>query len=417
MYRFIHAADIHLDSPLRGLTRYEGAPVEEIREASRRALKNLIQLALDEEASFVILSGDVFDSDWRDYNTGLFFINQIARLTQAGIQVFLIAGNHDAISPISRNLKMPENVYTFSTRTFESKSLEKIGVVIHGRSFPGRAVEENWVPSFPEPVKDAFNIGILHTSVSGYAGHDTYAPCTLDSLVNKGYNYWALGHVHKEQVLSKAPWIVFPGNIQGRYIREAGAKGCMLVSVEDNDVVDAEFRELDVLRWYHLVIDTGGGNEDDVLAKFSEQLEDTMSEAKGRTAAVRVTIIGACSAHGAFMKDPEKWRNELKAAAINVGGGGIWLEKIIFATSSSSPQLPDGILQEILDNIYGTDGNEPLLLESGKTSLKKLFEKLPPELTSGDEALSLDDTAWLDKSLHEGMEQLMANMVSPLEER
>lgn len=417
MYRFIHAADIHLDSPLRGLARYEGAPVEEIREASRRALKNLVQLALNEEVSFVIFSGDVFDSDWKDYNTGLFFVSQITRLNQAGIQVFLVAGNHDAISPISRSLKMPENVHTFSTRTFQSKHIDKEGVVIHGRSFPSRAVEENWVPSFPEPIKDLFNIGVLHTSLSGYAGHDNYAPCTLDSLINKGYDYWALGHVHKAEVLSTSPWVVFPGNIQGRHIRETGAKGCRLVSFEDNEVVDSEFRELDVLRWHHLMVDAGSGNEDDMLARFSEQLEDVMSDSEGRTAAVRVTVTGVCAAHGAFMKDPEKWRNELKAAAINAGGGGVWLEKIIFATGSSSPHVPDGLLQEILDNIHGSNGEEAQFLESGKSSLKKLFEKLPPEITSGEEALSLDDEAWLKKALGEGMEQLMANMVSSPEER
>ncbi len=417
MFRFIHAADIHLDSPLKGLARYEGAPVNEIREASRRALKNLVQLALDEEAGFVILSGDIFDRDWRDYNTGLFFVSQMARLHHAGIPVFLAAGNHDASSPISRSLKMPENVHIFSTRTFESRRIDRLGAVIHGRGFPGRSVEENWVPSYPEPLRDAFNIGVLHTSLAGYAGHDTYAPCTLDSLVAKGYDYWALGHVHKHEVLSTSPYIVFPGNIQGRHIRETGGKGCMLVSVEDAEVVDAEFRTLDVLRWYHLNFEMHGWNEDDFMAAFASRLVDILDDADGRIAAVRTTISTDGGIHGAFLKDPNRWRNELRAAAIDAGRGEIWLEKIVFTHGTDQSGLHAGLPDDLLRAMGQTAEDEAEFLQSGRAALKKLFEKLPPEITSGEDALSPDDERWLDQILREGMERLIARMRGPGEVR
>lgn len=417
MYRFIHAADIHLDSPLKGLARYEGAPVEEIRETSRRALKNLVRLALDEEARFVVLSGDVFDGDWRDYNTGLFFIGQMSKLARAGVQVFLAAGNHDSLSPISRTLRMPENVHVFSTRSFESKRLDRIGAVIHGRGFPGRVVNENWVPSFPEPVKDAFNIGILHTSLAGYAGHDTYAPCTLDALQNKGYDYWALGHIHRHEILSASPHVVFPGNIQGRHIREAGAKGCVLVSVSDNEVFDAEFRELDVLRWHHLFIGADQAGPDDVMAEFAERMSGIVHGSGGRIAAVRLTVRGGKKAYAAFMKDPEKWRSELKAAAIDAGRGEVWLEKILFEASGPLSRVPDGLLKELLDSLQEEGRDDSGLPEAGIASLKRLFEKLPPELTTGEDAWSLDDVPRLRQAASEGMDRLVAAMVGAREER
>ena len=409
--KFIHAADLHLDSPLRGLALYDSAPVEEIRAASRRALKKLVQLSIDERVRFVIFSGDVFDGDWKDYNTGLFFASQMSRLKQEGVRVFIAAGNHDAVSPISRSLKMPDNVHTFSSRAFESVVLDDIGVVIHGRSFPGREVKEDWVPSFPKPVKGAFNIGVLHTSVGGYTEHLTYAPCSLGSLINKGYDYWALGHVHASEILNRSPWVVFPGNIQGRHVRETGAKGCMLVSVTDNEVMDAVLCELDVLRWYNLVI--SARREDDVdalIGIFKDRLNEIINGAGGRIVAVRVTITGPCVAHEAFMKDPEKWRNELRAVSIDEGRGEVWLEKIRFTTDSTIPKASSGLIEELMGHMRKLSEDDDALLNSNKEALKKLQEKLPSEITTGEEALLLDNPAWLRKTLLEGMAQLNVRM-------
>ena len=109
MFKFIHAADIHLDSPLRGLDKYEGAPVESIRGATRRAFANLVSLSISEHVDFVILAGDIYDGDWKDYNTGLFFVKELSRLEEAGIPVVLLYGNHDAQSRITKSLTLPEN--------------------------------------------------------------------------------------------------------------------------------------------------------------------------------------------------------------------------------------------------------------------------------------------------------------------
>lgn len=229
MFKFIHAADIHLDSPLRGLARYEGAPVAELRSATRQALEGLIRTAIEEEVAFVLLAGDLYDGDWRDYNTGLFFASQMSKLRKVGIKVFLISGNHDAQSQITKTIRLPDNVRQLSTRKPETVLLENVGVAIHGRGFATRAVTEDISATYPDARAGYFNIGMLHTSANGREGHEPYAPCTVQGLAAKGYDYWALGHVHKREVLSEDPWIVFSGNIQGRHIREQGAKGCSLV--------------------------------------------------------------------------------------------------------------------------------------------------------------------------------------------
>ena len=258
MFKFIHSADIHLDSPLIGLQQYPGAPVEEIRGATRQALKALVELALAEEVAFVLIAGDLYDRDWKDYNTGLFFTAQMSRLREAGIQVLLISGNHDAASHMTKHLRLPDNVFRPSHQAPESMILEDLGVVVHGQGFYTKAVTENLAVKFPPPRPDLFNIGLLHTSANGRPGHETYAPCTLEDLLAKGYDYWALGHVHQREVLHQDPWVVYPGNIQGRHIREAGPKGCTLVTVDDGKVTAVDHHDLDVLRWARCEVDATG---------------------------------------------------------------------------------------------------------------------------------------------------------------
>ena len=196
MFKFIHAADVHLDSPLRGLEQYEGAPVEEIRNAARRALSNLVDLAIRQEVAFVLIAGDLYDGDWRDYNTGLFFVDQARRLREAKIPLYLISGNHDAANRMTRTLKMPENVTFFSAERPETALLPDLDVAIHGQSFAKAAVYDDLSEGYPIVDSGHFNIGMLHTCAAGQEGHDRYAPCSVEGLKAKGYDYWALGHIH-----------------------------------------------------------------------------------------------------------------------------------------------------------------------------------------------------------------------------
>ena len=267
MFRFIHAADPHLDSPLQGLELHEGAPVGVLRGATRRAFGNLVDLAIEEAVDFVVIAGDLYDGDWKDYSTGLFFRSQMVRLQAKGIPVYLIAGNHDAASVVSKKLSLPENVHVFSTRTTESVEVPGQPVVIHGRGFPHRAVPENLDKDYPPAVAGRFNLGLLHTSLTGRPEHDTYAPCSEQDLRSKGYGYWALGHIHQPEVISEDPWIVFAGNCQGRHAREAGPRGCRLVTVNDAlEVERADWQPLDVVRWQVLEVDLTGVEDESVEA-------------------------------------------------------------------------------------------------------------------------------------------------------
>src|SRR5438552_1397988 len=244
--KFVHAADLHIDSPMRGLVRYEGAPLSAMRGATRRAFENLIDLCLEEKAAFLLLAGDIFDGSWRDYSTGLFFAMQLSRLRALDIPVVLVRGNHDAESRITKHLRLPSHVHELSVRAPESFEIPGAGVWVHGQGFATRAVTDDLAAAYPAAKRDALNIGLLHTSAGGREGHENYAPCRVETLVDKGYDYWALGHVHKREVLSEAPHIVFPGNLQGRHAREMGAKGATLVRVE-NGIASALHRALDVV--------------------------------------------------------------------------------------------------------------------------------------------------------------------------
>jgi DNA repair exonuclease SbcCD nuclease subunit len=231
--RFLHAADAHLDSPLRGLDDYEGAPIEALRGATRRAFTALIQLALLERVDFVIIAGDLYDGDWRDYNTGLFFINCVRELDRAAIPVVLLTGNHDADSRITARLTLPDNVHLLPTAQPGTKRFDHLRVAVHGQGFARQSEKRNLALEYPSPVTGFFNIGVLHTALDGREGHAPYAPCKIDDLVARGYDYWALGHIHKRESVNgnRHPRIEFPGNLQGRHVREVGATGEPLLSV------------------------------------------------------------------------------------------------------------------------------------------------------------------------------------------
>ncbi len=329
MFRFLHAADTHIDSPLEGLDAYDGAPVEALRGATRVAFENLVRLALEEEVDFLLLAGDIYDGDWKDFSTGLFLTRQLRRLRERGIPVYLIAGNHDAASVLTRKLTLPDNVHVFSTRTAESREVPGLPVVIHGRGFPHRAVPENLALDYPARRPGLFNIGLLHTSLTGAPGHDTYAPCSLADLAGKGYQYWALGHVHQPQVLSTQPWVVYPGNSQGRHVREAGARGCRLVTVGDDlEVVDAEFRALDVVRWTRLEIDVSDdASLADAHARIGDALVEAAAAAEGRLLAARIVLVGGTTLHAALKRDLPGLRAECINQAQRVPDG-IWIENV-----------------------------------------------------------------------------------------
>jgi len=382
MIRFIHAADAHIDSPLKGLEAHDGAPVELLRGATRRAFENLIQLAIDENTDFMVIAGDLYDGDWKDYSTGLFFRGQMVRLRDKGISVYLIVGNHDAASVISRKLSLPENVHVFSTRTTESMEVAGHPVVIHGRGFPNRAVPENLVFDYPPAVPNKFNIGLLHTSLTGRAGHDIYAPCSENDLCQKGYGYWALGHIHQPEVINRDPWIVFAGNCQGRHAGEVGPHGCRLVTVNDSlHVQNVEWHDLDVVRWQVLQIDLAGVTEEpEALSRVTKSIAGAVSEADGRLVAARVVFTGATPLHGSLHSETHRWHAETLGRAQDQGEEVVWIEQIKVSTSPvyNLAQLAerDALTKIVLETL------EQARIESENlpAEIKEMLDVLPLEV-------------------------------------
>jgi exonuclease SbcD len=334
MFRFLHTADLHLDSPLRGLAMRDEAAAQTLLGASRRAFESLVDLALAEPVDFVVIAGDVYDRDWKGYETGLFFRRGMARLASEGVPVYLVAGNHDAASVISRRLTLPENVRVFSSRAPETHQPEPWPVAIHGMSFPNRAVEENLVPRYPDPVPGKFNLGLLHTSLAGSEGHDTYAPCTVAELVAKGYDYWALGHIHQPQIVHESPWIVYPGNLQGRHIRENGPRGCRIVDVDDAlEVTACEWHALDVARWETVAVALdGAASLDEALPRLRAAVASAVEGAEGRLLALRLVLSGATAAHGELCSHFDRLEAEALSIADEFGEGAVWLERVKLAT-------------------------------------------------------------------------------------
>jgi DNA repair protein SbcD/Mre11 len=395
--RFLHAADLHIDSPLRGLDRYAGAPVERLRTATRQALERLVDKALAEAVDFVLLAGDIYDRDWQDFHTGLFFREQMVRLGRGGIPVFMVQGNHDAASVISRQLTLPPNVTVFSSRKAQTHRLEGLSVAIHGRSFRDRAEDADLVPSYPDPVPGWLNIGLLHTSLTGRAGHDLYAPTDLGTLVAKGYDYWALGHVHAREVVAESPRIVFPGNLQGRHANETGAKGCELVSVSAGRI-EAEFVPLDLVRWGQVTVSLDGIDRVEALGDaVRAAMSPLLAGAGDRLHAVRVSLTGCTGLHALEAERPGTLDAEVRAAAQDLPEAEVWIEQVRLALTSpmdraraAERQDAVGELVRLVDSI----GADPAALDAlVRAELGGLLGTLPPEVAAmaAGEVPRLDD--------------------------
>lgn len=383
--KFIHAADIHLDSPLLGISAYPDAPVDTLRGATRAAFTNLVSEAIDLEIDFLIIAGDLYDGGWKDHNTGIYFCKEMGRLKKVGIPVYLLFGNHDAESEMTKKLQLPDNVFVFDSRKSTTFQIENLRVALHGRSFREAATMDNLVIGYPVPMKGMFNIGVLHTALEGNAAHANYAPCSLDELHAKGYDYWALGHVHEHKIWQGASTIVFPGNLQGRYIKETGARGAVLVTVDEVGVQDVERLYVDVLRWHDLEVDAAPCNSmSEVVQAIARQLEQFLSNCQvGLPYAVRVSVEGKSNAHGELFGLEAQLRAEVLALAASIAPDRLWIEKVRVRTAPAdageairarADALAD--LQVLLDAV---DTDEDFLRKL-QDELLALVTKAPPEL-------------------------------------
>ena len=388
-FTFIHAADLHIDSPFAGLRLKDEDVARRFANAGRQAVEALINETVASEAAFLILAGDVFDGDWKDVTTGLFFVRAISALHRAGIPTFMVKGNHDAESLMSRGLAYPDTVNVFPSSKAATIILDAYRVVLHGRSFPNRFTAE-FVETYPARRDGWLNIGVLHTSLDGRPGHDGYAPCTVDDLKRFGYDYWALGHIHAAEIVHKDPWIVFPGNLQGRSIRETGAKGAVRVTVEDGKIVEVTPLVLDGARWAHLSLDiVDADSEDEVVARVTAAIADAHRDAEGRPLAIRVTLTGTTPLHNQLIARRELLEDDIRAHALQFGDD-CWVEQLKVKTTL--PPRPAANLSAEdsldLDRMLAEAAQDPEFAAAMAELIDTVKAKLPKDL---HDELSTDD--------------------------
>lgn len=416
MFKFLHTADLHLDSPLVNLDRYDGAPIESFRSATRRALDNLVELAIREQVAFILIAGDLFDGDCRDFNTPLHLRRKLEELRAAGIRVLIIQGNHDAESGMRKafRLQLPDNVHLFATDKPETVKFNDLRVAIHGQGFADRAVEQDLSADYPKPVRNWLNIGLLHTSCGTYEGHDRYAPSSIKSLSQKGYDYWALGHIHKPMTLAgPEPWIVYPGNPQGRHIREEGPRGCVIATVED-ERIDIKTHVVDVLRWAHCQVDTAGCDEPGaVLAVAQIEVGQQLELSDGRPLAVRLELVGRCGAHRELSRHSQYWDRRLREAMIDRFDEHVWVEKIKFHTQAEVDPTAldrDDPLGELLAGVRDPDSSQ-FALTAVRDEFDQLLKQLPSDPRLNDGSLNLEDPAVVETLLAEVRELLTSRLL------
>lgn len=341
-FSFVHAADFHLDSPFVGLGRLpegQSRVVEELREATFRSFEAVITLCLRDQVDFLLVAGDVYDGADRSLKAQLRFRDGLRRLSEAGIRAFVVHGNHDPLDGWADAIKLPEGVHDFGP-DLESVVFEKDGRAvarIHGISYPTRKIGSRFGTGFQRVGDEPFQIGLFHCNIGGDTRHDPYAPRTESELAESRLDYWALGHIHESVVLrSSDPFIGYPGNTQGRHINETGPRGCFLVRVTDEGLLEGtpEFVATDSIRWLNGDVDiTGVESLDGLLARIEDQMQELADRAEGRSVVTRITFRGRGALHGALTR-PNACRDlldELHTLGTQ-RSPFLWVEKLVLRT-------------------------------------------------------------------------------------
>lgn len=301
-FKFVHCADLHLDSPLVGIQDAESSIADALRAATLEVFDRVVDVAVQEQADFLLIAGDVYDGADCSLRAQLRFRDGLRRAVKSGIPCYVALGNHDPLSGWEAQLEWPDGAYRFPGGRVEEVVVRRGGLdlaCIRGISYPVREIRENLVPEFKPTSKGLFTIGLLHCNVGADPAHEDYAPCTLDDLQAAGLDYWALGHVHSKRLLSdRNPCIAYPGNPQGRKAEESGERGCYVVRVDESGRVTPEFRATDTVRWFSESIDVSDvGTADGLRDALFAARERVRTAAGGRAALMRIRLIGQGSLH------------------------------------------------------------------------------------------------------------------------
>lgn len=413
-FRFVHTADIHLDSPLRSLALRDPQLAELIGNATRRAFVASVDLCLEEKADALLLAGDLYDGDQTSMKTARFLAEQVRRLDQAGVRVFIIRGNHDAESKITKELTFPGSVTVFGSRPAPILIEPENGgmpVAVHGLSFAKPKAPDSLLPHYSAPVDGAVNIGLMHTSLDGSPGHSAYAPCRVADLQRAGFRYWALGHIHKRAVIEGDCAIVMPGMPQGRDINEAGAKSVSLATVADDGTIRIEERVTSLAQFERVEADAGAAQDwRDLVGLIGRALDQARAAALSPQFVARLRLTGATPLAWQMRRDLDLLRAEAEDRA--AAAGNCWIEQIeldcqpcLAAVGAGNSPVQE-LKRLIGDDIAGSEAYRAELLRIAE----ELRGQLPPECRHVLGADVENGIALLRALAEEGAEDVLARL-------
>ena len=401
LLRFVHAADLHLDSPFKGLR--DAAPqgiAGEISNATFRTYDNIIDLCIRERVAALLVAGDVYDGAERSLRAQRKFIEGLERLDEQGIRSFVCHGNHDPLDGWEARLAYPALCHRFG-REWERAPVfpeDPARAVVHGISYPKSDVRDNLALGLGNVTPAGFSIGLLHANVGSDTGHESYAPCTVDDLRQAGVDYWALGHVHTRRILNERnPVVAYPGNPQGRHPNELGARGVYLVEVDDDGNANVEFRAVDLIRWERVSVDISPlESEQSLLDALHGKMEDVLDSADGRSVVARVSITGRGELSRSLRRPNalRDWQEEINSSWVQ-RSPFVWCERIEDETLApfdrSARVAGAGFLAEVLKTSDRSRGDAELM--------ERLLADLPDLYEHGNYRRYLRDAAPVEAEL------------------
>lgn len=378
-FRFIHTADIHLDSPLKSLALRHRGLSDLIGTATRVVFSRIIDLCIDEGVDALIIAGDLYDGSQTSMKTARFLVQQFTRLEAAGITTYMIRGNHDAEARITRELVFPETVKLFGSRA-EVLVVEKnaLRIAVHGISFAKPHAPESLLDKFKPAVSGAVNIGILHTSLAGGNGHDPYAPCSVADLQALGFDYWALGHVHLRADYMGRTKVVMPGNPQGRDIGEAGPKSVTLVTISDDGSVQTEIRPTAIARFERLPVDLDGvADWREIANRIEDAIQGARSGLDEEHLVLRLVLRGETPLAWQILRDLDLLTEQ--AVAVSEAIGTVWIDKVENACVAGTATIGGGAVAELV-GLVGEAGSNQAVMVALEEEMTKVLHVLPKEL-------------------------------------